>query len=48
VIAFYRTGDPAIPRRFGAHWLVIDRTRRHPRLPLKAVYLDSRYSLFRL
>jgi hypothetical protein len=48
VIAFYRTGDLAIPRRFGAHWLVIDRTRRHPRLPLKAVYLDSRYSLFRL
>ena len=31
VIAFYRSGDLGIPRRYGARWLVIARTEPHPR-----------------
>jgi hypothetical protein len=45
---FLRTGDLAIPRRYGAEWLVVDTAFRHPRVALPAVYRDSRYALFRL
>ena len=45
---FLETGDLAIPRRYGAEWLVIDKAVRHPLLPLAPVYRDSRYALFRL
>ena len=46
--AFFRTGDLAIPRRYGATWLVLDRNRRGPRLGLPQVYADARYVLYRL
>jgi hypothetical protein len=45
---FYRTGDLAIPRRYGAQWLVVDRTRPHPRIGLRPVYADSRYIVYTL
>jgi len=48
VIAFLRTGDLTIPRRYGAQWLVVDRERHDVRVPLVPVYGDARYSLFRL
>jgi hypothetical protein len=48
VRAFYRTGDLAIPRRYGAHWLVLDRTRPHAPIGLRPVYADSRYVLYEL
>jgi hypothetical protein len=45
---FLRTGDLAVPRRYGAGWLVVDarRTDRRPSLPV--VYRDGRYTLYRL
>jgi hypothetical protein len=47
---FFRNGGPlAIPRRYGAHWLLVDRQRvgRRPfRLP--RVYQGSRYVLYRI
>jgi hypothetical protein len=48
VIAFYNTGNLAIPRRYGAQWLVIARTAPHPQIRLRPVYRDARYSLFKL
>ncbi len=48
VIAFYRSGDLAIPRRYGAGWLVIARTEPHPTIALGPVYRDARFSLFKL
>jgi hypothetical protein len=48
VTRFFRNGNLAIPRRYGAHWIVVDHTRLHPVLPLRVVYRDSRYSLYRL
>jgi hypothetical protein len=45
---FLRTGDLAIPRRYGAQWLVVDTSSRHPRIALTPVYRDPRYALFRL
>lgn len=48
VIEFGNTGDLAIPRRLGAGWLVVDRARPHPRVPLRPVYRDGRYSVYRL
>ncbi len=45
---FLRTGDLAIPRRCGARWLVVDRTRSTRRFGLRAVYRDSRYVLYRI
>jgi hypothetical protein len=48
VIAFYRSGDLAIPRRYGARWLVIARTEPHPTIALGPVYRDARFSLFKL
>jgi hypothetical protein len=45
---FLRTGNLAIPRRYGAAFLVLDakRTRLKPALPKP--YADSRYTLYRL
>ena len=45
---FFGTGDLAIPRRYGASWLVIDRKRSHLQLRLRPVYSDSRSELYRL
>jgi len=46
--AFFRTGDLAIPRRYGATWLVVDRERSKLKLPLPRAYADARYVLYRL
>jgi hypothetical protein len=48
VAEFYRTGDLAIPRRYGAEWLVIETALPHPRIPLEPVYRDARFALYRL
>jgi hypothetical protein len=45
---FFATGDLAIPRRYGAQFVVLDRARRVPRLELPLLYRDSRYALYRL
>jgi hypothetical protein len=46
---FLRTGSLAIPRRYGARWIVIDRRRRPvPSLSLPRLYRDGSYSLYRL
>jgi hypothetical protein len=48
VLAFYRTGKLAIPRRYHAQWIVIDRSRFHlrPRLPI--AYADRKFTVFKL
>jgi hypothetical protein len=48
VLAFRRTHDLAIPRRYGAGWIVLDRSRWPFELPLTRVYADARYALYRL
>jgi hypothetical protein len=48
VLAFFRTGDLAIPMRYGAGWLVLDRLRPHPRLGLRPAYADTRYLVYSL
>jgi hypothetical protein len=45
---FLASGDLAIPRRYGAGWLVVDRSRFALRFDLPAVYADDRYTLYRL
>ncbi len=45
---FFRTGDLAIPRRYGAGWLVVDKARSKLRLPLRPAYADAQYVLYRL
>lgn len=45
---FARTHDLAIPRRYGAGWIVLDRTRMRFELPLERAYADNRYELYRL
>lgn len=45
---FNRTGELGIPRRCGARWLVIDRSRFTTAPKLPAVYRDGRYTLYRL
>ncbi|MFL5920199.1 MAG: hypothetical protein ACJ75Q_01485 [Gaiellaceae bacterium] len=47
---FFRDGGPlSIPRRYGAHWLLVDRTRVGTvRFRLPRVYAGSRYVLYRL
>ena len=47
-LAFFRTGDLAIPRRYGATWLVVDRSRSKLKLALPRAYADGRYVLYRL
>jgi hypothetical protein len=46
--AFLRTGNLAIPRRYGATWLVVDRSRSRLRPKLPRAYADARYALYRL
>ena len=48
VIVFYNTGNLAIPRRYGAGWLVIARDQPHPAIKLRPVYRDARFALYRL
>jgi hypothetical protein len=45
---FFRTGNLAIVRHYGAHWVVVDE-ERYPKftLALPRVYHDERYSLYR-
>jgi hypothetical protein len=45
---FLRTGDLAIPRRYGAGWIVLDAKRTKLDLELPRVYSDARYTLYRL
>jgi hypothetical protein len=45
---FLRHGGLAIPRRYGAQWILLDRHRTHMRLHLRKVWADARYALYRL
>ncbi len=47
---FFRRGGPlGTLRRYGAGWLLVDRTRvLHARFPLRRVYEDRRYVLYRV
>jgi hypothetical protein len=45
---FARTGDLSVPRRCGATWLVIDRSRFDVRPDLPVVFRDGRWTLYRL
>jgi hypothetical protein len=46
---FFRGGPLSVPRRYGAGWLLVDRTRvLHKRFALPRVYAGSRYVLYRL
>jgi hypothetical protein len=45
---FFRTGDLAIPRRYGATWLVIKTARSKLMPDLPKAYQDSEYVLYRL
>jgi hypothetical protein len=44
--AFLRTGDLAIPRRYGAQYLVVDRLRNRRDFDLVQLYRDPRYVLY--
>jgi hypothetical protein len=46
--AFFRTGNLAIPRRYAATWLVVDRKRSKLKPDLPLAYADARYALYRL
>jgi hypothetical protein len=48
VIRFFARGELAIPRRYGAGWLVVDRRRWDVRPRARVVYSDGRYTLYRL
>ncbi|HZT45913.1 MAG TPA: DUF6541 family protein [Gaiellaceae bacterium] len=45
---FFATGNLAIPRRYGATWLVVRRARSRLELRLPRAYEDSTYVLYRL
>jgi hypothetical protein len=45
---FLRHGGLAIPGRYGAQWILLDRRRTRVRLRLPKVWADSRYTLYRL
>jgi hypothetical protein len=49
-LRFFQHGGPlSLPRRYGAHWLLVDRTRvPHETFALPRVYSGSRYVLYRL
>ncbi len=47
-IDFFADGDLAIPQRYGADWLVVDRSRFDLQPDLPVVYRDGRYTLYRL
>lgn len=48
VVRFFRRADLRIPRRYGAHWIVVDRRRYGVALPLETTYRDRRYVLYRI
>jgi hypothetical protein len=45
---FGRTGDLSIPRRYGAEFVLVRRDRWKRELPLRPVYIDPSYVLYRL
>jgi hypothetical protein len=45
---FLRIADLAIPRRYGAHYLVVDRRRLRRAFHLPVLYRDARFVLYRL
>ena len=45
---FLRTGDLAIPRSYGAQYLVVDRRRLRRSFALPVLYRDARFVLYRL
>ena len=45
---FFASGNLAIPKRYHADWIVVDVTRFRLNLPLKVVYKDSRFELYRM
>jgi hypothetical protein len=46
---FHDSGPLSLPRRYGAHWLLVDRRRvGHKEFALPRVYSGSRYVLYRL
>ena len=45
---FFRTGDLAIPRRYGAGWLIVDGRRFDVQPDLPVVYLDDRFTLYKI
>ena len=45
---FFETGDLSIPRKAGAGWLVVDRSRYGLATSLERVYADDRYTLYRV
>jgi hypothetical protein len=49
-IHFFHEGGPlSVPRKYGAGWLLVDRTRvLHKRFRLPRVYADGRYVLYRI
>ena len=46
--AFFAHPSLAIPRRYGAGWLVVDRRHFRVNLQLQPVYRDARFSLYRI
>ena len=48
VNAFLVSGDVAIPRRYGAQYVVIDRSRFETRLRARELYSDRRFVLYRI
>jgi hypothetical protein len=48
VNAFLVSGDLGIPRRYGAHYVVIDRDRFETRLRARELYSDRRFVLYRI
>jgi hypothetical protein len=48
VNAFLVSGDVAIPRRYGAQYVVIDRDRFETRLRARELYSDRRFVLYRI
>jgi hypothetical protein len=48
VIEFLRTSNLAIPRRYGAGWIVVAKRRFRLPLDLSRVYEDRRFVLYRL
>jgi hypothetical protein len=45
---FLVSGDLAVPRRYGAHYVVIDRIRFDTKPRARELYRDSRFVLYRL
>ena len=45
---FFRTGDLAIPRSYGAGYVVVDGLRSERELDLPVVYSDDRFTVYRL